>query len=210
MNFTPTNVFLSKDSSGNTVRTEQWDYSSLAIWEGSANIGVFLALSFLAIFISPIIAVISIVSFRGPFSLANILAVIFSAFVLYDASYGGFYSLIMSLFVEEYWMNVFIILNAASLVVNAYLIVFGIPTHRFIVDNVSEPVRRLVFGIIMITIISIASIKTLYLLNDNKGWFERNVSSSIAEDAAERQAGMDAMYEENRKIYEEQRRKDGY
>jgi hypothetical protein len=138
MNITPKNIYKGRNSDGSSFRMEEWDFATLSNIELGSGIIVFIfCMAFISI-ISPLLTLLTILSFSGRFNFMYVLSILLGGYFLYDCSHGWLGVLCLSFFASESTINLIINLNIASIVISSILVIFG----GFIRDLIAKPIDK--------------------------------------------------------------------
>jgi len=180
MNFKPEKVFLGKNPDGSKLRIEEWNYNSRA---GLELAGSFINLFVYVIFVqiaSPYLLALSILTFDGRKNILNIIGLLLGFYFLYDASHGWLVTNFLHILLNETILNLFVYLNALSVVLHGVLLFFGGFLFRIINKNCKTKTKcEETFTSILAIIGFIVLLYTSTILNNNKGWVKKNISEYI-------------------------------
>lgn len=196
MNITPKNIYKGRNSDGSTFRVEEWDFATLANLElGGLFIAIIFCMALVSI-ISPIFAILSIITFSGRFNLMYVLGILFGTYFLYDCSNGWLGVLCLTFFATEPTINIIFRLNIVSIVLCSIFLVFGRTIANMIISPITQYSEDAYFflsegekleldeqvnrnKVITYFFIVTVSVVTYFLsasaVPKQKGWVERNI-----------------------------------
>jgi len=192
MNITPKYILKGRNSDGSTSTVSAWDFDTLAGLE-LANFFLLLFIGFaIAPFIAPLLAIITLFTYRGSEIVRGLAIMFFSAYFIYDCMNGWFAVIVAWCFFDEAGINILIGLNAAAFIIGAYFLLFGGLLYKWVTspyegitddyylterDTLDFKVRvNYVFGILfgLLFAILVFFISQSYTTK-HKGWLEYNV-----------------------------------
>ena len=155
-NLFPKSVIEGRTSSGKTFRAFEYDFSTFINLQ-LISIGCNLIIGFLICsIISPIILIMIMLTFNGRFNFLYLLIPLFSGYFLLDVFNDWFFTMLLKIFISDFWLKILVIVNITSIISIIILTIFG----EYIVNKINGMTkdlieRYIIFFFIMIIIITL-------------------------------------------------------
>lgn len=185
--FNPKSVFRGKNADGTKFTISEWEYNSIqGIGEDINLIGNFVGAFFVIMIATPLIFVISMLTYKGKVATKHLIGLVTGVYVLIDGSNDWLMSKITAIVLDIFFkvgtgnavVHWFIIVTGASLVGLIGLIVISIVTKGALFETNDEKKNEsngiIVMGIIF-ALVFVSYITTKSITKGHTQYYERTL-----------------------------------